>query len=238
MKKWIAAGLTAALLMSFAAFAELPEPSALEVQNQEAASAAETAADDAEGAQSDQTVAQAPVDPSDAPVSETDGQDEASTAATGTVSALDALPDPEEVIEMTAQAGGETHTVWFDEGFGLDVPEGWVSYRVSEEDRAKGVRYALGDGSGEHYLYIQIESTGLHTAAELAQAVDGEDGLDKTGNLVFGGTDFVAFIDSAQNASCCATIWGNRLVMFVFTPQTDADYMMTATQLMETFVTV
>ena len=146
------------------------------------------------------------------------------------------LPAPDEVAALTGEAEPEAGvTVWFEEGFGLSIPEGWVSYPVQAADQAEGVRYALGDGSGERFLFIQLKPTALRNADALSSAIEGEDGLTKTGELSFGGNRFVAFIDLAQNASCCATIWGDRLAVFMFTPQSDADFMLTATQLMQTF---
>ena len=149
------------------------------------------------------------------------------------------LPAPEEVEALTEEAAAaDDIEVWFAEGFGLTLPAGWVSYPVSEADQASGVRYALGDGTGEHFLYIQVTPTQLTTAAALTEAVDSEDNLTRSGALSFGGTDFVAFIDNARNASCCATLWGDSLAMFVFTPQSDSGFMLTATQVMETFRTM
>lgn len=149
------------------------------------------------------------------------------------------LPAPEEVEALTeAVAESEGIEVWFTEGFGLTLPDGWVSYPVAEEDQTAGVRYALGDGTGERFLYIQITPTQLTSAAALTEAVDNEDTLTRSGELNFGGTDFVAFIDNAHNASCCATLWGESLAMFIFTPQSDSGFMLTATQVMETFRTM
>lgn len=238
MKKRIAAWMTAALMLSCAAFAELPAPSAVEAQADNAsAEMSVTQADSADAAQTAAVEATDAAAALETPVATPGTQSAVTTATDGGISALNALPDPEKVVEMTGQADGETHMVWFEEGFGLSIPEGWVSYPVSEEDRAKGVRYALGDGSDSHYLYIQFDPTDIRTAEALAEAVDGEEGITRTGSLMFGDADFVAFIDSVQNASCCATLWGDQLVIFAFTPQTDPDYMLTATQLMESFVT-
>ena len=87
-------------------------------------------------------------------------------------------------------------------------------------------------------LYIQFKPTRMTDIDALTEAVESTDGLDKTGTLTFGGTDFVAFIDARQNASCCATLWGDELAVFAFTPQTDSDFMLTASQLMESFSTL
>jgi len=139
-----------------------------------------------------------------------------------------------EPSEEPAEAG-EDFELWFEEGFGLTLPDGWVSYPVSDEDREAGVRYALGDGSGARNLFIQFAETAIGDVDDLSEAVEGTDGLNKTGDLTFGGVDFVAFIDATQNASCCATLLDGELMTFVFTPQTDSDFMLTASRVMESF---
>ena len=149
------------------------------------------------------------------------------------------LPDPEEVEALTTEEPApEPMRIWFEEGFGLSLPEGWVSYTVADADRAAGLKYILGDGSGERLLYIQITPTRIADAEALGQVVEDAEEYAKTGALAFGGQDFVTFIDSAQNASCCATLLGDSLAVFMFTPQTDADFMLTATQVMETYSTL
>lgn len=142
------------------------------------------------------------------------------------------IPEAEPTEEP---APAEDVEVWFEEGFGLTLPGGWVRYAVSDADGANGIRYALGDGTGERTLYIQFRSEGIDDIEALSQAVENTDGLTKTGDLTFGGTDFVAFIDARQNLSCCATLWGGELAVFMFTPQTDSDYMLTASRIMESF---
>ena len=142
------------------------------------------------------------------------------------------LPAPDEVQAMTA----EPVPLWFEEGFGLTLPAGWVSYPVSEADQAAGMRYALGDGTGEHFLFIQLTPTALRDADELIEAVDAGETHTKRGTLTFNGTRFITFIDSEANASCCSTLWGDKLLILMFTPQTDPDFMLAASKVMETFV--
>jgi|GEM_PF-4372695 len=152
------------------------------------------------------------------------------------------LPDPEEVEALeaeTAEAPAETAAapveLWFDAGFALTLPGDWVSYDVADEDRASGLEYALGDGSGERYLYIYLAPTTLEDFDAVSGAIEADAALSRTGSLSFDGVDFVSFIDAAQNASCCATRWGDSLLTFCFTPQDVPDFMLTATQIMESF---
>ena len=141
---------------------------------------------------------------------------------------------PEAEPSEEPAGAGEDFELWFEEGFSLTLPEGWVSYPVSDEDRDGGLRYALGDGSGRN-LYIQFAETSIGDAEGLSEAVENTEGLNRTGDLSFGGVDFVAFIDALQNASCCATILNGEMLTFVFTPQTDSDFMLTASRVMESF---
>ena len=144
---------------------------------------------------------------------------------------------PEEATPAPTDAPEKRFDLWFEEGFGLAIPEDWVSYPVSEADRQAGLRYALGDGSDARFFYICFQSTRLERPEALSAMIDADEALEKTGDLTFGDVPFVAFIDHARNASGCAMLWGGDIVTFLFSPQTDMDYMMTATEIMETFKT-
>ncbi len=152
------------------------------------------------------------------------------------------LPDPEEVEaleaeaeEAPAEAADAPVELWFDAGFALTLPGNWVSYEVADADKTSGLEYALGDGSGERYLYIYLTPTTLKDIDAVSGAVEADAALSRTGSLSFDGADFVSFIDAAQNASCCATRWSDSLLTFCFTPQDEPDFMLTATQIMESF---
>ena len=153
-----------------------------------------------------------------------------------------ALPDPEEVEaleaeaeEAPAEAADAPVELWFDAGFALTLPGDWVSYEVADADKTSGLEYALGDGSGERYLYIYLTPTTLKDIDAVSGAVEADAALSRTGSLSFDGADFVSFIDASQNASCCATLWSDSLLTFCFTPQDEPDFMLTATQIMESF---
>ena len=127
----------------------------------------------------------------------------------------------------------ETFRLWFEEGFGLSIPAGWYSYPVSEADRAAGLRYILGDG--QRYLYVQAQPTRLADAGALSALVEENGNLEKTGDLTFGGTPFVAFIDRDRDISGCAALWGREIIAFLFTPQSNSAFMGIATNVMESF---
>ena len=254
MKKRIAILLAAALMLSLGALAQdgaksaeatdgskLPAPEVVaEMESAEAAVApAETDAPAAEAAEEPAATDEAKAEAADAPeateIPEAEATPEPDAEAT---EQPEDQPTEQPEIDATEQPAAQTCAVWFEEGFGLSLPGDWLSYPVSDADRAAGIRYALGDAAGANMLYIQVKPTRMTDIDALTEAVESTDGLDKTGTLTFGGTDFVAFIDARQNASCCATLWGDELAVFAFTPQTDSDFMLTASQLMESFSTL
>ena len=168
-----------------------------------------------------------------------------------------ALPEPDEVVAAAASADAdeaegedagelgeledapadpdEPFLLWFEEGFGLTLPAGWVSYPVDEADVEKGLRYILGDGEGACYLYIQAQSAAGMDIEAVSGLIEKDAEKEKTGDLTFGGQPFQAFIDSARDLSGCSTVLNGELLSFLFKPQSDTAYMMTATGIMESF---
>ena len=122
-------------------------------------------------------------------------------------------------------------TLAFDEGFTLALPEGWVSYPVEDDV----IRYALGDGSGERFLYILAEPTELETFEAVQAALESGEGIGKTSALDLNGQPFATFIAQDLNASGCATLLNGETLTFLFTPQTDSEYMFTVAQIMASF---
>ena len=136
-----------------------------------------------------------------------------------------------------AQAEEDVFTLWFEDGFGLSLPEGWVCYPVSAADAEKGMRYALGDADSTHFMYIQRQPTTLTDMDALDAAIEAHEGYEKTSELNFNNQPFLAFIAPAQNISACVTLFDGDLLAFIFTPQDDSAYMLTATGIMESFTT-
>ena len=85
-----------------------------------------------------------------------------------------------------AEEGGPTFTLAFDEGFSLALPEGWVSYPATDGT----IRYALGDGSGERFLYILAEPTALASFEEVQAALESGGSIGKTSALDLNGQPF------------------------------------------------
>ena len=130
-----------------------------------------------------------------------------------------------------AEGSGEKFALSFDEGFSLTLPAGWVSYSSSDPS----IRYALGDGSGERFLYILAQDTELDDFEALREAIDAHEDCGKASALDLNGQPFAAFIVPALNASGCATLWNGQMLAFLFTPQDDSDYMLTVAEIMASF---
>lgn len=130
-----------------------------------------------------------------------------------------------------AEDTGNTFTLRFDEGFSLALPQGWVSYPAGED----GIRYALGDGSGERFLYILAEPTQFEAFDQMCAAIESRGDCGKAGTLDLNGQPFAAFIVQKLNASGCATLQNGEVLVFLFTPQTDSDYMLTVAKIMASY---
>ena len=142
---------------------------------------------------------------------------------------------PDETTDGATDAAAGDFVLWFEEGFSLTLPEGWVSYPIAEADRVQGLRYMLSDADGNSWLYIQRFFLDIDTQEALVRAIEANPTYEKTGEPSFGGTDFVSFIDNDRNASCCGTLWDGGVLTFVFTSSDGSDTMLTASQLMESF---
>lgn len=129
----------------------------------------------------------------------------------------------------------DVFTLWFEEGFSLDIPEGWVSYAVPQEDAADGIRYALGDGLGERYLYIRTEKTEITDFEGLRAAIEAREDCSKPNELSLNGQPFASFVLRNANTSGCATLYDGQLLTFLFTPQSDQEYMLLLARIMASF---
>ena len=131
---------------------------------------------------------------------------------------------------------GNAFTLWFDDAFSLNLPEGWVSYPVAAEDAQAGILYALGDASGERLLYIQRQTVpALDSFEALKEAIEAREDCDKVQQLEMNGQAFASFIMSGENVSGCATLLGGDVLTFLFQPQDDADYIAQVAEIMGSF---
>ena len=131
-----------------------------------------------------------------------------------------------------ACAEGTMLRVGFEDGFSLNLPEGWLHYPVGEEMTRQGVNYCLSDASAQRWLYIQIWKSECADADELAALIERTASPRSSGAYSFNGVDCVIYDLAAGDVSCCAALLDGSIVNFVFTPQSDGDYMMTAAQIM------
>lgn len=129
----------------------------------------------------------------------------------------------------------DAFTIWFEEGFSLDLPQGWVSYPADNNAQLSDIRYILSDGDGDRYMYILYRPTTYTDIAALDTAVAADPAFEKTGDLVFDGHSFIAFAMPGQDSSGCMTLHNGHLLTFVYTPQSDSEYMMLAASVMDTF---
>lgn len=141
------------------------------------------------------------------------------------------------VIACTAACASaeENFTLWFEEGFSLDLPEGWVAYPADEESKDNDIRYILGNGEATRYMYILYRPTTFADMAELGITIATDDRYEKTGDLVFDGYSFIAFALPGQDVSGCMTLHEGNLLIFAYNPQSDSEYMMLAASIMDTF---
>ena len=130
-----------------------------------------------------------------------------------------------------AEDGAQRFTLGFEEGFRLSLPEGWVSYPVQDPV----IRYALGDGSGQHFMYILMQPCDFADFDQMRAAIDARGDCGKTNALDLNGLPFAAFIAPDLNASGCATLLDGQTLSFLFTPQDDSEYMVTVARIMASF---
>lgn len=137
-----------------------------------------------------------------------------------------------------AQSIDDSFTLWFEEGFALDFPEGWVSYPVDEQTREGDIRYILSDGNAQRYMYLLYRSTTCETMSQLEAAIAADESYEKTGDLVFDGQSFIAFALAGQDVSGCMTLHNGHLLAFLYSPQSDSEYMMLAAAIMDTYQSI
>lgn len=125
--------------------------------------------------------------------------------------------------------------VGFEDGFTLELPDGWLHYATTDEMAEQGVLYCLSDAAAEHFLYIQLWSSECAGIDELAELIADVARPNASGVYSFGGTNFIVYDLPEGDVSCCAALFGTRVYNFVFSPQSDSEYMVTAAQIMSSF---
>lgn len=125
--------------------------------------------------------------------------------------------------------------VGFEDGFSLELPAGWKYYAITDEMAAQGVLYCLSDESAQRWLHIQSWNTDCTDIDALQDLIDRTAAPQTSGIYTFNGTDFVIYDLVEGDVSCCAALVDGRVLNFVFTPQSDAAFMATATQVIGSF---
>ena len=138
-------------------------------------------------------------------------------------------------VEAESQEAVETVTVAFEDGFSLELPGDWLHYEVSDEMAQSGVLYCLSDASGERWLYIQSWITDCADIDALCALIQQTAQPQTSGVYEFNGTQFVVYDLTEGDVSCCAALLGDRVLNFVFTPQSDSDFMVIAARIIGTF---
>ena len=177
---------------------------------------------------------------------------EASVTAESTATAS-AEPDsafaPEQVITADAEETPEATeapeeepaaeptylTLAFEDGFSLELPADWLHYEVSDEMAQSGVLYCLSDAAANRWLYIQSWSTDCADVDALCALIRETAQPQTSGVYEFNGTQFVVYDLTDEDVSCCAALLNDRVLNFVFTPQSDSDFMVIAARIIGTF---
>ena len=125
--------------------------------------------------------------------------------------------------------------IGFEDGFALHLPEGWLFHPTSAEMAEQGVVYCLSDAEGAGWLHIQCWETDCADLDALKELIDRTTDIQTSGVYSFNGTDFVVYDLTEGDVSCCAALADGKVINLVFTPQSDADFMAIAVQILNTF---
>ena len=142
---------------------------------------------------------------------------------------------PEATEAPAATKAPATVRIGFEDGFSLELPESWLYHPVNEEMAGQGVVYCLSDANEAGWLYVQNWSTDCTDINALEELINRTADLQTSGVYNFNGTDFVVYDLNTGDVSCCAALLDGRVLNLVFTPQSDADFMAVAAQILATF---
>ena len=144
-------------------------------------------------------------------------------------------PEATEAATEEPDAAQDAVTLAFEDGFSLELPADWLHYEVSDEMAQSGVLYCLSDAAGERWLYIQSWTTDCADIHALCTLIQQTAQPQTSGVYEFNGTQFVVYDLTEGDVSCCAALLGDRVLNFVFTPQSDSDFMVIAARIIGTF---
>lgn len=144
-------------------------------------------------------------------------------------------PEATEAPEEEPAAEPTYLTLAFEDGFSLELPADWLHYEVSDEMAQSGVLYCLSDAAANRWLYIQSWSTDCADVDALCALIRETAQPQTSGVYEFNGTQFVVYDLTDEDVSCCAALLNDRVLNFVFTPQSDSDFMVIAARIIGTF---
>ena len=144
-------------------------------------------------------------------------------------------PEATQAAAEEPDAAQGSVTLAFEDGFSLELPADWLHYEVSDEMAQSGVLYCLSDAAAERWLYIQSWTTDCADIHALCALIQQTAQPQTSGVYEFNGTQFVVYDLTEGDVSCCAALLGDRVLNFVFTPQSDSDFMVIAARIIGTF---
>ncbi len=133
---------------------------------------------------------------------------------------------------LSGFACAEIVRMGFEDGFCLDLPRDWQYYPVDDEMAAQGVTYCLSDASAACWLYIQHWGGDCATIDELHTLVLETEAPRYAGVYDFNGLDCVVYDLADEDISCCCALIDGRIINFMFTPQSNGDFMQLAAEIM------
>lgn len=157
------------------------------------------------------------------------------SAETATPDETAGEPAPAASAAPAETAAPDTVRIGFEDGFALELPEGWQYHPTTQEMKDQGVAYCLSDADGAGWLYVQIWNTDCADINDLKALIDRTADIQTSGIYGFNDTDFVVYDLIESDVSCCASLLGGRVLNLVFTPQSDAGFMAVAAQILNTF---
>ena len=137
--------------------------------------------------------------------------------------------------EDAGDAASDTVRIGFEDGFSVELPDGWLYHPTTEDMSRDGVIYCLSDADGAGWLYIQLWNTDCTELTDLKALIDRTTDIQTSGIYSFNGTNFVVYDLTEGDVSCCAALLNGKALNLVFTPQSDADFMAVAAQILNTF---
>lgn len=134
----------------------------------------------------------------------------------------------------SAEAPYESIHVEFEDGFALDLPTDWMRYDVDTESAEQGFIYALGAADASRMLYIQRWAADYATLDELKSVLAEQENVT-VGSNVSENAEFLMYSIADSDCSGCMTLFNGSVLNLLFTPQSDAENMLIAANIIESF---